>query len=72
MTVQGLFINLTTVRQWTVDKAAGACLAQGITAIVPWRDRAWKIGLAEAARVVHANGQRGTGLAGAACRKERA
>lgn len=70
MTVQGLFINLTTVRQWTADKAAGACLAQGITAIVPWRDRARKIGLAEAARVVHANGLRVTGLAGAACRKQ--
>jgi sugar phosphate isomerase/epimerase len=63
MAVEGLSINLATVRQqWTMDKAVDACLAQGITAIAPWRDQVEKIGLAEAARVVQANGLRVTGL----------
>ena len=71
MSIRDLSINLATVhRQWTMDKAVDACLAQGNTAIAPWRDQVEKIGLAEAARVVHANGLRVTGLAGAACRKE--
>jgi sugar phosphate isomerase/epimerase len=63
MAVEGLSINLATVRQqWTMDKAVDACLARGITAIAPWRDQVEKIGLAEAVRVVKANGLRVTGL----------
>jgi sugar phosphate isomerase/epimerase len=63
MPVEGLSINLATVRQqWTMDKAVDACLAKGITAIAPWRDQVEKIGLAEAARIVHAGGLRVTGL----------
>jgi sugar phosphate isomerase/epimerase len=63
MSVDGLSINLATVRQqWDLIEAAEACLAQGITAIAPWRDQVAKIGLAEAARVVGANGLRVTGL----------
>ena len=63
MPVEGLSINLATVRQqWTMDKAVDACLAQGITAIAPWRDQVAKIGLDEAARIVRANGLQVTGL----------
>src|SRR5262245_8520306 len=63
MPVEGLSINLATVRQqWTMDKAVDACLAQGITAIAPWRDQVAKIGLDEAARIVRANSLRVTGL----------
>jgi sugar phosphate isomerase/epimerase len=63
MSIEGLSINLATVRQqWTMDKAVDACLARGITAIAPWRDQVEKIGLAEAARIVHANNLRVTGL----------
>ena len=63
MSVEGLSINLATVReQWTMGEAADACLAHGITAIAPWRDQVAKIGLAEAARIVHSNGLRVTGL----------
>ncbi|MGN6767504.1 MAG: sugar phosphate isomerase/epimerase family protein, partial [Rhizobiaceae bacterium] len=63
MSIEGLSINLATVRQqWTMDKAVEACLAHGIAAIAPWRDQVEKIGLAEATRVVHTNGLRVTGL----------
>jgi sugar phosphate isomerase/epimerase len=63
MSVEGLSINLATVRQqWDMAQAADACLKQGITAIAPWRDQVEKIGLAEAGRVVHSNGLRVTGL----------
>ena len=63
MPVEGLSINLATVRQqWTMDKAADACLARGITAIAPWRDQVNKIGLGEAVQVVRSNGMRVTGL----------
>ena len=63
MPVEGLSINLATVRQqWTMDRAVDACLAQGITAIAPWRDQVQKIGLDEAARIVRSNGMQVTGL----------
>src|SRR5882672_4957102 len=63
MPVEGLSINLATVRQqWTLDKAVDACLAKGIMAIAPWRDQVEKIGLAEAVQVVRSNGMRVGGL----------
>jgi sugar phosphate isomerase/epimerase len=63
MSLDGLSINLATVRQqWNLIEAAEACLAKGITAIAPWRDQVEKVGLAEAARVIRANGLRVTGL----------
>jgi sugar phosphate isomerase/epimerase len=63
MTVKGLSINLATVReQWTMGEAVDACLAQGIVAVAPWRDQVQKIGLAEAARIIHSNGLQVTGL----------
>ena len=63
MTLKGLSINLATVRQqWNLIEAAEACLAKGITAIAPWRDQVEKVGLAEAAHVIRANGLRVTGL----------
>jgi sugar phosphate isomerase/epimerase len=62
VSVQGLSINLATVsRQFGFAAAVDACLAQGITAIAPWRDQVEAIGLGEAARIVKANGLRVTG-----------
>ncbi|HVW69122.1 MAG TPA: sugar phosphate isomerase/epimerase [Steroidobacteraceae bacterium] len=62
MHVQGLSINLATVRQqYGFPAAVDACLAQGITAIAPWRDQVEAIGLEEAARIVRLNGLRITG-----------
>ena len=62
MSVNGLSINLATVRQqFSFAAAVDACLAQGVTAISPWRDQVKAIGLAEAARIVKANGLRVTG-----------
>jgi sugar phosphate isomerase/epimerase len=59
----GLSINLATVRQqYTMAQAVDACLAQGITAIAPWRDQVQAIGLSEAARIVRSNNLRVTGL----------
>src|SRR5262245_40393308 len=63
MSLEGLSMNLATVReQWSLIEAAEACLAQGITAIAPWRDQVARVGLAEAQRVIQSNGLRVTGL----------
>lgn len=59
----GLSINLATVRERAdLLQAVDACLAQGITAIAPWRDQVEKVGLKAAARAVRENGLRVTGL----------
>jgi sugar phosphate isomerase/epimerase len=63
VSVRGLSINLATVRpQFGFAAAVDACLAQGITAIAPWRDQVEAIGLDEAARIVKMNGLQITGL----------
>jgi sugar phosphate isomerase/epimerase len=62
VTVQGLSLNLATVRaQFGFAAAVDACLAQGITAIAPWRDQVEAIGLEEAARIVRMHGLKVTG-----------
>jgi sugar phosphate isomerase/epimerase len=59
----GLSVNLATLRQqYNLPQAVDACLAQGITAIAPWRDQVHAVGLAEAARIVRENGLTVTGL----------
>src|SRR5262245_45005691 len=61
MTVE-LSINLATVRQqWDLREAVEACARHGIMAIDPWRDQVAAIGLAEAERIITANGMRVTG-----------
>jgi sugar phosphate isomerase/epimerase len=63
MTDNILSLNLATTRRiWGFAEAVNGCLAQGITAISPWRDQIAEIGLAEAARIVHSNGLRVTGV----------
>ena len=59
-----LSINLATLAQrlGALPKPSTGCLRHGITAIAPWRDQVAAIGLAEAARIVRANGLRVTGL----------
>jgi sugar phosphate isomerase/epimerase len=62
MRTEGMSINLATVRQqWTFAEAVDGCLRHGITAIDPWRDQVAATGLAEAARIVKANGLKVTG-----------
>jgi sugar phosphate isomerase/epimerase len=56
VSIQGLSINLATVRpQYSVAQAVDACLAQGITAIAPWRDQIQAIGVKEAASIIRSN-----------------
>lgn len=63
MRLRGLSMNLATVReQYTLAQAVDACLAQGITAIAPWRDQVQAAGLKETASIVRANKMRVTGL----------
>ncbi|KQV70244.1 sugar phosphate isomerase/epimerase family protein [Rhizobium sp. Root1220] len=63
MEIDGLSINLATVRQqYNMKQAVDACLTHKISAIAPWRDQVHAIGLAEAARIVTDNGLRVTGL----------
>ncbi len=60
---QNLSINLATLRNgWSFGEMVDGCLRAGITAISPWRDQVASVGLAEAARIVKANGLRVTGL----------
>jgi len=60
---RGISLNLATTRQvWGFAEAVDGCLRAGITAISPWRDQIAAIGLAEAARIVKANGLRVTGV----------
>lgn len=61
--LEGLSINLATVRrQFTLAQAVDACLAQGVTAVAPWRDQVQATGLREAAEIVRSNNVRVTGL----------
>jgi sugar phosphate isomerase/epimerase len=63
MTIEGLSINLATVReQFDFAQAVDHCLAQGIRAIAPWRDQVAQIGLDAAARIVESNAIQVTGL----------
>jgi sugar phosphate isomerase/epimerase len=63
MDLSGLSINLATTReQWGFAEAVDGCLAHGIATICPWREQVAAIGLAEAARIVRANGLKLTGL----------
>ncbi len=63
MSAGQLSINLASTRgAWGFAEAVEGCLRHGITAISPWRDQIEAIGLAEAARIVKANGLRVTGV----------
>lgn len=63
MTDNILSLNLATTRQvWGFKDAVEGCLAQGVTAISPWRDQVTAIGLSEAVQIVQSNGLRLTGL----------
>jgi sugar phosphate isomerase/epimerase len=62
-TVEGLSINLATVRQqWGFVDAVKGCLRHGIRAIAPWRDQVAAAGLDVAARIVREEGLQVTGL----------
>ena len=62
MRTEGLSINLATVReQWPLREAVEACARHGIGAVDPWRDQVAAAGLAEAARIIQANGMLVTG-----------
>jgi sugar phosphate isomerase/epimerase len=62
MQTKDLSINLATVRQqWNLIEAVEACARHGIIAVDPWRDQVAAVGLAEAARVIKANGMRVSG-----------
>ena len=60
--MNGLAINLATVRGWDLRQAIDGCLRHGVTAISPWRDQVQATGLREAARLVRDAGLRVTGL----------
>ncbi len=56
-------MNLATLRNGSsFAQMVDDCLRHGVTAISPWRDQVAGVGLAEAARIVRANGLRVTGL----------
>jgi sugar phosphate isomerase/epimerase len=62
MSLEGLSINLATVRQqWNLGQAVEACARHGIRAVDPWRDQVAAFGLENAARVIKDHGMRVTG-----------
>ena len=62
MSLEGLSINLATVRQqWNLGQAVEACARHGISAVDPWRDQVAAFGLKESARVIKDHGMRVTG-----------
>jgi sugar phosphate isomerase/epimerase len=61
MSIEGLSLNLATVRQWSFREAVEACARYGLAGIAPWRDQIVALGPKEASRIVKANGLRVTG-----------
>jgi sugar phosphate isomerase/epimerase len=62
MSLEGLSINLATVRQqWNLRQAVEGCARHGIGAVDPWRDQVASFGLSESARVIKDHGMRVTG-----------
>jgi sugar phosphate isomerase/epimerase len=56
-------MNLATLRTgWSFGEMVDGCIRHGVTAISPWRDQVASVGLDEAARIVHGNNLRVTGL----------
>jgi sugar phosphate isomerase/epimerase len=62
MRIEGLSLNLATVRQqWNLREAVEACARFGLAGVAPWRDQVVAAGPAEATRIFKANGMRVTG-----------
>jgi sugar phosphate isomerase/epimerase len=62
MSIEGLSLNLATVRQqWGLREAVEACARHGFAGIAPWRDQVVAAGSADAARIFRDNGLRVTG-----------
>ena len=50
-------LNVYTVKaQWTLREAIEGCARHGVPAIAPWRDKLAECGVAEAVRMIEANG----------------
>jgi sugar phosphate isomerase/epimerase len=61
MSIEGLSLNLATVRQWNFREAVEACARHGLAGIAPWREQVVVLGPKEVSRIVKANGLRVTG-----------
>jgi sugar phosphate isomerase/epimerase len=62
MPIEGLSLNLATVRQqWGLREAVEACARRGFAGVAPWRDQVVAAGSAEATRIFKDNGLRVTG-----------
>lgn len=61
MSIEGLSLNLATIRQWGFREAVEACARYGLAGIAPWREHVVPLGPKEASRIIKANGLRVTG-----------
>jgi sugar phosphate isomerase/epimerase len=61
MSIEGLSLNLATVRQWSFREAVEACGRYGLAGIAPWREQVVALGPKEASQIIKANGLRVTG-----------
>lgn len=57
-----LSLNSATTKKWTLAQAVEGCVAAGIPAIGPWRDRVHEAGLDKAARLIQDAGLRVSSL----------
>jgi sugar phosphate isomerase/epimerase len=61
MSIEGLSLNLATVRQWSFREAVEASARYGLAGIAPWREHVVPLGPKEASCIIKANGLRVTG-----------
>ncbi|HSL36301.1 MAG TPA: sugar phosphate isomerase/epimerase, partial [Arthrobacter sp.] len=57
-----LSLNSATTKKWTLAQAVEGCVAAGIPAIGPWRDRVEEAGLDKAAKLIKDAGLRVSSL----------
>ncbi|MFC8303181.1 sugar phosphate isomerase/epimerase family protein [Specibacter sp. NPDC057265] len=57
-----LSLNSATTKKWTLAQAVEGCVAAGIPAIGPWRDRVHELGLEQAAKLIQDAGLRVSSL----------
>lgn len=57
-----LSLNTATTKRWTLEQAVAGCVAAGIPAVGPWRDRVAEAGLENAAKMIRDAGLRVSSL----------
>ncbi len=57
-----LSLNQYTVRPWSLEATAAACVARGVPSVAVWRDKLAELGLARAAQLLRGSGLRASSV----------